>query len=204
MEAKYEHMAREHSFYVPDMEHVSDLAALLKFLGVKLGTYHVCLWCSSKCYRNLDAVQKHMADKGHQKMRFDGETLLEYADFYSYGDDDDDDDDEEEGENASVNVADYDMLNQSDLNSDSRRVSSVTVGGSPGGFKSVFEDENYELVLPSGVKIGHRSLFRYYKHSFGHRNIENKQRCNITVKDKYRAIANNGTYTRMKLTLYYS
>jgi hypothetical protein len=81
-----------------------------------------------------------MADKGHQKMRFDGETLLEYADFYSYGDEDDEEDE------SSLNVADYDMLNQSEL--DSRRVSLLSTADAA-GVKSVFEDENYELVLPA-------------------------------------------------------
>ncbi len=44
----------------------------------------MCLWCSGKCYRDVGAVGRHMSDRGHQKMRFEGETLLEYADFYSF------------------------------------------------------------------------------------------------------------------------
>jgi len=63
VEDKCEHMAKVHSFYIPDMEHVCDLEGLVKFLGIKIGVYHVCLWCSSKCYRDLQAVSKHMRDK---------------------------------------------------------------------------------------------------------------------------------------------
>jgi pre-60S factor REI1 len=169
-------MAKEHSFNIPDIEHVSDMEGLLKHLGVKLGAYHVCLWCSSKCYRDLLSVQKHMIDKGHQKMRFEGETLVEYADFYAYDDQEDLDED-------------YDIVNQSDIHNESRfsLVSNAT------DETSVF-DENYELVLPSGARIGHRSLFKYYKQTFGHRSLELKQRNNISIKDKYRAIANNSDF----------
>jgi len=186
VEAKLEHMAAEHSFFIPDMEHVSDMEGLLKFLGIKLGTYHVCLWCSSKCYRDLLSVQKHMLDKGHQKLRFEGETLLEYADYYEYEDDEDGTIDD-----------DYDIVNRSDINNESRL--SVMTNFSENEQGAAIGDENYELVLPSGARIGHRSLFRYYKQSFGHRNLELKQKNNISVKDKYKAIANGGIYNPVEI-----
>jgi pre-60S factor REI1 len=178
--AKCEHMAREHSFFVPDSEHVSDLDGLMKFLGTKVGAYHVCLWCSSKVYRDLGAVQKHMRDKGHQKIWFEGDTLLEYVDFYSFPGDEDDE---------------YDIVNQS--TADMTVISTFTdgegesgeAGGDPG-------DELFELVLPSGNRIGHRSLFKYYKQSFGHRNLELKQKSNVSLRDKYKAIASHGAYSR--------
>ena len=174
-------MAKEHSFYIPSLDHVSDLEGLLKFLGIKLGVYHVCFWCSSKCYRDLLSVQRHMADKGHQKLKFEGDTLIEYADFYSFGDDDDEETIDDE----------YDIVNKSAL-SESRlsKISSDEDNGDS------YDEEMFELCLPSGARIGHRSLFRYYKQSFGHRNLEMKQRNNISIKDKYKAIALGGTYTR--------
>lgn len=141
VEAKLEHMAREHSFFIPDAENVSDLEGLLHHLGVKVGAYHVCLWCSNKMYRDVDAVQKHMQDKGHQKMRFEGETLLEYADFYAY---------EEETEEAEKSDASYDIANDFDIKtlshiSNSFREEDLESGGG---------DQSFELVLPSGARIG--------------------------------------------------
>ncbi|CAF0730968.1 unnamed protein product [Brachionus calyciflorus] len=175
---KCEHMAKEHSFFIPDMEYVSDLEGLLKFLGIKLGAYHVCLWCSNKVYRDLNSVQKHMVDKGHQKMKFEGDTFLEYADFYDYGDENEEDES-------------YDIVNESDLKSVSR-LSTVFDD-------EVLDNEGFELVLPSGATIGHRSLFRYYKQSFGHRNLELKRQSNLTVRDKYRAIGSNQPYTHAEI-----
>lgn len=145
-----------------------------------MGSYHVCLWCSSKCYRDLMSVQKHMFDKGHLKIKFEGETLLEYADFYTF-----------EGDNT---IDEYDVINESDMNES--RLTKYSSVYDDDQQESV-DDEMFELVLPSGSRIGHRSLFRYYKQSFGHRNLEQKQRSNLTIKDKYRAIAAGTAYTRM-------
>jgi pre-60S factor REI1 len=119
-------MAREHSFYIPDIEHVGDFEGLFKFLGIKIGVYHVCLWCSSKCYPTLKAVQQHMFDKGHSKIRFESDTLYEYADFYAYSDEDD---------------GDYNDENDDEDMSGDEAVNDV---------KNFIEDESYELVLPSG------------------------------------------------------
>lgn len=185
VEEKCEHMALSHGFFIPDMDHISDLEGLMKHLGVKLGAYFVCLWCSNKCYADLLSVQKHMIDKGHQKMLFEGETLLEYADFYDY------ENDVEVDSNAS-----YDMLNDSDLTvSGGRLWKEDEISQSMAS--SVFESEQFQLVLPSGATIGHRSLFKYYKQTFGHRCLELKQSYNVTLKDKYRSIASNtNTYSQ--------
>jgi pre-60S factor REI1 len=180
--AKCEHMAKEHSFFIPDSDHVADLEGLMKFLGIKVGAYHVCTWCSTKMYRDVGAVQKHMRDKGHQKMKFEGDTLLEYVDFYTFPGSEDTIDEE------------YDIVNQSaDMT-----IVSLGNGGDQESYagSSDLTDELFELVLPSGNRIGHRSLFKYYKQSFGHRNLELKQKSNISLRDKYKAISSNGVYTR--------
>lgn len=115
-------MAKEHSFFIPDADYVSDLEGLLKFLGVKIGAYHVCLWCSSKCYPSLKSVQQHMFDKGHTKMKFEGDTLYEYADFYTYNDNNN----EEYQSNDSVAGSDEEDVEE------------------------FIENDTYELLLPSG------------------------------------------------------
>lgn len=46
----------------------------------------ICLWCNEKgrTFYSLDAVRKHMNDKGHCKMLHEGLALVEYSDFYDY------------------------------------------------------------------------------------------------------------------------
>jgi len=129
-----------------------------------------------------------MVDKGHQKMKFEGETIIEYADFYEY--------DDEVGDESRATEDSYDMADDSIISTIATLQSNDT-----SQISSAFDD-TYELVLPSGTRIGHRSLFRYYKQSFGHRNLEAKERNKLTIKDKYKAIA-MGTAYNCKILLSY-
>ena len=117
-------------------------------------------------------------------MRFEGETLLEYADFYSFDGD-------------STVEEEFDMLDESGFNMvDGSSVNSLALYSNTGQSNIIKgNDSEYELTLPSGVRLGHRSLHRYYKQSFGHRNLENKALCNVTLKDKYLAISMGQNYT---------
>ncbi|XP_074659191.1 cytoplasmic 60S subunit biogenesis factor ZNF622-like isoform X2 [Tubulanus polymorphus] len=138
-----QHMTKTHSFFIPDLEYLTDLEGFITYLGEKVGVGRMCLWCNGvgKTFHSTKSVQQHMTDRGHCKILHEGEALLEYADFYDYrssypdyqegeeeGDDDDDDDE---------SVAD--------------------------GEDDLLQDEGYQLVLPSGATIGHRSLVRYYR-----------------------------------------
>jgi len=128
-------MFTKHSFFVPDLEYCTDVLGLLEYLGFKVGCGHECVHCFyPKNYRSIDAVRKHMRDKGHTTLRSDAASMLELDLFYDYsssyptpaggGQDNDDDDD--------VPV-------QSAL------------------------DQGWQLQLPSGATVGHRSLKRYYR-----------------------------------------
>jgi pre-60S factor REI1 len=124
------HMAQSHTFFVPDMEYVIDVTGLLSYLGGKIGQGFMCLWCSEhgKAFWSADATQRHMRDKGHCKMKHEGENLAEFADFYDFSSSYPDD-------------ADADM-----------EVDIPTI-----------DDSDFQLTLPSGAVIGHRSLMRYFR-----------------------------------------
>lgn len=128
-----QHMAVAHSFFVPDMDYVVDLTGLMVYLGEKIAKDYICLWCNDRgrTFYSLDAVQKHMKDKGHCKMLHEGLALAEYADFYDYSSSYPDN---EEGMDVDEEI-----------------------------IPEVLEGDEYQLVLPSGAVIGHRSLLRYYK-----------------------------------------
>lgn len=132
------HMTSSHSFFLPDADYIVDLEGLLGYLGAKVGQGHMCLWCNDKgkAFRDTPAVQKHMADKGHFKILHDPTTLAEFADFYDYT--------SSYPEGA---VPNDDDAEDGDVEVDVDRI----------------DDAGYELVLPSGARIGHRSLMRYYR-----------------------------------------
>ncbi|XP_059914661.1 cytoplasmic 60S subunit biogenesis factor ZNF622 [Gadus macrocephalus] len=139
------HMTREHSFFIPDLEFLVDLKGLVQYLGEKVGAGNVCLWCNEKgrSFYSTEAVQGHMTDKSHCKLFTEGDAALEFADFYdfrsSYPD--------QEGEDAEMKDGDLDSL-LDDKNME-------------------YDVGTLELTLPSGARIGHRSLLRYYKQRFG-------------------------------------
>eukprot|EP01029_Cantina_marsupialis_P029818 TRINITY_DN782277_c0_g1_i1.p1 TRINITY_DN782277_c0_g1~~TRINITY_DN782277_c0_g1_i1.p1 ORF type:complete len:359 (-),score=101.84 TRINITY_DN782277_c0_g1_i1:323-1399(-) len=84
IEENLAHMHHEHSFHIPDTQFLEDLEGLITYLGEKEGLGLMCLYCE-KTFRSLEAVQAHMCDVGHCKMRFDEEADLdEYASFYDY------------------------------------------------------------------------------------------------------------------------
>ncbi|XP_012498244.1 PREDICTED: zinc finger protein 622 [Propithecus coquereli] len=136
------HMTKVHSFFIPDIEYLSDLKGLIKYLGEKVGVGKICLWCNEKgkSFYSTEAVQAHMNDKSHCKLFTDGDAALEFADFYdfrsSYPD-------HKEGEDATESE---ELPSEKNLE---------------------YNDETMELILPSGARVGHRSLMRYYKQRFG-------------------------------------
>ncbi|XP_029073763.1 zinc finger protein 622 [Monodon monoceros] len=136
------HMTKVHSFFIPDVEYLSDLKGLIKYLGEKVGVGKICLWCNErgKSFYSTEAVKAHMNDRSHCKLFTDGDALLEFADFYdfrsSYPDHKEGEDPDETEDLPSERALEY-------------------------------EDDTMELILPSGARVGHRSLMRYYKQRFG-------------------------------------
>ncbi|XP_031299310.2 cytoplasmic 60S subunit biogenesis factor ZNF622 isoform X1 [Camelus dromedarius] len=165
------HMTKVHSFFIPDIEYLSDLKGLIKYLGEKVGVGKICLWCNEKgkSFYSTEAVQAHMNDRSHCKLFTDGDALLEFADFYdfrsSYPD-------HKEGE---------DPDETEDL---------------PSGKTLEYDDETMELILPSGARVGHRSLMRYYKQRFGLSRavaVAKNQKAVGRVLQQYRALGWTGS-----------
>ncbi|GBC09732.1 hypothetical protein RclHR1_09070004 [Rhizophagus clarus] len=135
------HMTKIHSFFIPEIEYLVDSHGLIKYLGEKISIGNVCLYCPKET-KNLESIRRHMIDKGHCKIAYETEEdIMEFVEFYdftsSYPDADDDDDNW-------VFVSDDEAEND-DLP------------------KIMAYEEDMELVLPSGKRLGHRSLRRYYR-----------------------------------------
>ncbi|XP_058493328.1 cytoplasmic 60S subunit biogenesis factor ZNF622 [Solea solea] len=137
------HMTKVHGFFIPDVEFLVDLSGLVRYLGEKIGAGNVCLWCNEKgrSFYSTEAVQSHMTDKSHCKLFTDGDAALEFADFYDFR----------------SSYPDRKEAEDCDMNADQL----------PDDNNLGYDDDTLELTLPSGVKIGHRSLMRYYKQRFG-------------------------------------
>ncbi|XP_072365661.1 cytoplasmic 60S subunit biogenesis factor ZNF622-like isoform X1 [Scyliorhinus torazame] len=136
-----DHMTKSHSFFIPDVEYLVDLRGLLKYLGEKVGVGNVCLWCNEKgrSFYSTEAVQAHMVDSSHCKLFTDGDAAIEFVDFYDF------------------RVSYPDHKEGEDVEDDAE-VPTKTLE---------YDEETMALILPSGARIGHRSLLRYYKQHFG-------------------------------------
>ena len=99
----------------------------------------MCLWCNEKgrSFRSSSAVQKHMIDKGHCKLLHEGDSIAEFADFYDYS--------------SSYPEEERDVGDE------------ITTKPEDEVDLTRLDDTGFELVLPSGAKVGHRSLMRYYR-----------------------------------------
>lgn len=164
------HMTKVHGFFIPDVEFLVDLRGLIRYLGEKVGAGNVCLWCNEKgrSFYSAEAVQSHMTDKGHCKLFTEGDAALEFADFYDFRSSYPD---RKEGEDADV---DEELPDDKTLE---------------------YDDDTLELTLPSGAKIGHRSLMRYYKQRFGYQRtvaLRHNQNAVGRVLRQYRALGWGG------------
>jgi len=166
MDNNVQHMMEVHGFFIPDPEYLIDTAGLLEYLGAKVGQGLLCLWCSEKGKRfnSLDAVQKHMVDKGHCKMLHEGDALVEYDEFYDYSSSYPEGQDDPEAEVAVDNL----------------------------------DSDGFQLVLPSGATVGHRSLMRYFKQSLNpNRELVLANSGRDSVVSTYRAMGWTGTTGEM-------
>ena len=168
LETNLQHMSLAHSFFLPDAEYVVDLKGLIRYLGEKVGVGFVCVHCNTKgkAFHSLEAVQKHMIDKGHTQLHFEGDSALEYADYYDY------------------------RSSYPDCKETGAEM------GVEGPDSSLLVNDNMELVLPSGTTVGHRSFQRYYKQNLtpSHAHSLVPQRADVSrVVTGYRAIGYQGS-----------
>ena len=80
------HMSHKHGFFVPDVDYLIDLSALISYLQVKVSEYHMCLLCNGKgrAFYSLEAARGHMCTKGHCFVEYEEEGQLELEEFYDF------------------------------------------------------------------------------------------------------------------------
>ncbi|KAF8554721.1 hypothetical protein OG21DRAFT_1597192 [Imleria badia] len=141
------HMASVHSFFIPDADYLVDITGIVSYLAEKIAVGNICIYCNGKGreLHTLEAVRKHMIDKGHCKIAYDTEVdKLEISDYYDF-------------------TSSYPQKETSD---DHAWEDVDGEDDPPPDNQLAYGDTEYELVLPSGARIGHRSMKRYYAQSF--------------------------------------
>ncbi|TIA93324.1 hypothetical protein E3P99_00190 [Wallemia hederae] len=152
VEDNVRHMENNYSFFIPERDYIEDLTGLLQYLADKVSIGHTCLFCN-KSFTSLESIRKHMLDKSHNKVAYDlPEEKDEISDYYNFESsypsthkDEEWEDDEEIESGDEDEVVHEDVTDRDD------------------GKDVQYGDTPYELVLPSGRRIGHRSMQLYYK-----------------------------------------
>ncbi|KAL3804984.1 hypothetical protein ACHAWO_001842 [Cyclotella atomus] len=179
LQSNLSYMTSKYSFFIPDLEYLTDLEGLLGYCSEKIRLGHTCLYCQ-RIFTTYDGCMKHMRDKRHCKIAYErGVDMEEFEVFYDFdvvndeeflgnvgagaaaADKEGDDGMEEEGEWEDVNEdeeGDVDMEEEEDDLYAAYQQEIATHGYdiTPLG----------ELIFPDGRIIGHRGLARYYKQRF--------------------------------------
>jgi pre-60S factor REI1 len=127
------HMSTAHSFFIPDAEYCVDVEGLLEYLGSKVGEGMMCLWCNERG-RSFYTLQ---AAQQHMRDKGHCRMLYEGEALFEYTDFYD----------YSASYPEEEQGNPDEI-----------YQPEPAQF-----NENMQLVLPSGVTLGHRALKIYYK-----------------------------------------
>jgi pre-60S factor REI1 len=178
-------MSMAHSFFIPDAEYLIDISGLISYLGEKIAVGNICIFCNGKSreFRTLEAARKHMVDKSHCKIAYDSpDDRLEISDYYDFtssypdtatkmrkkhktavGIANEDPDVWEDVE--SDNGGDVDEIFNDDSSGEESQAQSDAEEILPDN-PITYGDSHLELILPSGARIGHRTMRKYYAQTF--------------------------------------
>jgi pre-60S factor REI1 len=92
LESNLEHMSSEHGLYLPEIEHISSLETVVRYLRTVITEYKECLYCGM-IKRSAEGVRRHMLDKGHCMINLEREPEL--LEFWEFSDSEEDDTDDE-------------------------------------------------------------------------------------------------------------
>ena len=152
-----EHMSKCHGMFIPEREYLVDLGGLLRYLYRKITENNECLYCHV-IRSNAAGIRTHMRDKGHCMIAFETEEeQIEIGQFYDFTSTYSDDEEEEGVKTSDADEAGWETETSAssvddDDEDDTQRKNAPVI----------YESE-YELHLPSGRSVGHRSLNRYYR-----------------------------------------
>lgn len=156
-----DHMRIDHGLFIPEQKYLADLDGLINYLYRKITENFECLYCHA-IKNDAQAIQTHMRDKSHCMIAFESEEeqveIGQYYDFRSTYSEDEDESTADSG-GVKVNGDGEDQGWETDSSASSVDEDDLdSYRNASGAYEA-----DYELHLPSGKSVGHRSLAKYYK-----------------------------------------
>ncbi|KAH3684487.1 hypothetical protein WICPIJ_004537 [Wickerhamomyces pijperi] len=155
LESNVTHMFKSHGLYIPERTYLTDLAGLLTYLTEIIILDNECLCCGFQG-SNLESIRAHVKDKAHCRMPFETkEERLEFAKFYDFSSIGGEGDKSKTAKKVGFQEEDDGEDSDSDSGSDNGINDNYTV--------ATIDPLDSQLTLPSGTRLGHRSLNRIYR-----------------------------------------
>ncbi|EED23114.1 C2H2 finger domain protein, putative [Talaromyces stipitatus ATCC 10500] len=164
LQANVEHMFKVHGMFIPEKDYLADLDGLIRYLHAKISENHECLLCHA-IRTTAAGIRTHMRDKSHCMIAFETEEeQVEIGQFYdfrsTYSDDEEEDEDiTDDAGGVPITSSDAD---EAGWETDDSSVDSDPQQKPFRGSQPIYQTD-YELHLPSGRSVGHRSLAKYYR-----------------------------------------
>lgn len=186
-EENIRHMYLKHGLYIPERSYLVDPEGLLVFLGGVIMEDHECLSCGF-LGKNLESIRQHMRSKGHCKIPYETkEEKATISEFYNFNTEQS----RPKAGNGKKKAVAFDEGFEIIEGAETTENGS---GEEDSEDSEDYGDSNYsivqidpsgvELTLPTGSKIGHRSMTRYYRQNLALPRDLNESERTVTISDR--------------------
>ncbi|ODV80303.1 uncharacterized protein CANTADRAFT_48854 [Suhomyces tanzawaensis NRRL Y-17324] len=166
VELNIKHMYKNHGLYIPERSYLTDVIGLLLYMSEVISVDLECLVCGFEG-RNLTSVRQHMYSKGHCKLPYETkDEKLAVSEFYNFYE-------LEDTPVAKTSNKKVSFMGATDAEQEQTVGEQEEEGEEEDSFDDHGINDNYtlvtvdrsgvELTLPTGSRIGHRSMARYYR-----------------------------------------
>lgn len=176
LERNVRHMSKRHGLYIPERSYLLDLAGLLTYMNEVITIDHECLTCGY-IGKDLEAIRQHMRSKGHCRIPYETNDEKEaISEFYDFSN-------EEVFVPRSKKSKRAKTVSFADPSVEAEDERSEEDGLSDDELLSTTVETT--LVLPSGSKVGHRSMVRYYRQNLPARELRESTKTVALVDRRY-------------------
>lgn len=164
LESNVRHMSHRHGLYIPERTYLADLDGLLTYLNEVVTLDHECLVCGFEG-KSLESIRQHIHSKGHCRIPYETrEEKFIVSEFYNFREDANPAPLSTSKKVSFREVPDTEYVDV--ITGDDGELDEETTNGN-GVYDNYstgqVDPTGVELTLPSGSKVGHRSMVKYYR-----------------------------------------
>ena len=170
VEANVRHMFNKHGLYLPERSYLTDLTGLLKYLTDIIIVNKNCLCCKYQG-SSVESIRAHMSSKHHCMLPYETKAeraaISQFYDFSSLDEAAVSDSSAKHGTSSSVSPVTFanseSIIQTAELHSSEDGADEAEADINSNYALVHIDDSGVELQLGNGIKVGHRSMQRYYR-----------------------------------------